>query len=188
MSFVVDRRDFLKATAAGMAALAVPSVLPAADAKDPYLGFKMGLQSYSLREFKKTEEALEPVFAGVAWIDRAEPLDLTHSDPQPDVSVIAGRFENYADHPTTALLVVEVADATLSYDLTTKAELYATAGIPDYWVLDVTGRELHVFRDPVADASLGITAYQSRQTFGPADSVSLLAAPTASVRVADLLP
>ncbi len=58
MSFVVDRRDFLKATAAGMAALAVPSVLPAADAKDPYLGFKMGLQSYSLREFK-AEQALE---------------------------------------------------------------------------------------------------------------------------------
>ena len=58
MSFVVDRRDFLKATAAGMAALAVPAVLPAADTKDPYLGFKMGLQSYSLREFK-AEQALE---------------------------------------------------------------------------------------------------------------------------------
>lgn len=137
---------------------------------------------------RKTAELLETVFAGVAWIGRNDPLDLTHSDPQPDVSVIAGRFENYADHPTTALLVVEVADATLSYDLTTKAELYATAGILDYWVLDVTGRELHVFRDPLANASLGITAYQSRQTFGPADSVSPLAAPTASVRVADLLP
>ena len=59
MSFVVDRREFLKATAAGVAALAVPSALTAADAKDPYLGLKLGLQSYSLREFKKTEEALE---------------------------------------------------------------------------------------------------------------------------------
>ena len=59
MSYVFDRRDFLKATAAGVAALTVPAVLPAADAKDPYLGLKLGLQSYSLREFKKTEEALE---------------------------------------------------------------------------------------------------------------------------------
>ena len=58
MSFVVDRREFLRATAAGVAALAVPSVLPAADAKDPYLGFKMGIQSYSLRGFK-AEPALE---------------------------------------------------------------------------------------------------------------------------------
>lgn len=58
MSFVVDRREFLKATATGVAALAVPSLLTAADAKDPYLGLKVGLQSYSLREFK-VEQALE---------------------------------------------------------------------------------------------------------------------------------
>jgi inosose dehydratase len=58
MSLVVDRRDFLKATAVGAAALALPSVLRAADGKDPYLGFKMGIQSYSLREFT-AEQALE---------------------------------------------------------------------------------------------------------------------------------
>ena len=58
-------------------------------------------------------------------------LNLTHSEPQPDVAVFAGQLRSYADHPTTALLVVEVSDTTLSDDLTTKAELYATAGIAE---------------------------------------------------------
>jgi Uma2 family endonuclease len=133
---------------------------------------------------------LERAFAGSAWVSRNEqPLALTDSDPQPDVMVVAGRFEDYTDHPTTALLVVEVADTTLANDTTTKAELYATAGITDYWVLDVENRCLHVFRDPQPlPAGLGATAYQSHLTLGPTERVAPLAAPGASVLVSELLP
>jgi hypothetical protein len=138
---------------------------------------------------RKTAELLERVFAGVAWVGRADPINLTHSDPQPDVAVFSGRFEDYTTHPTTALLIVEVADATLSNDLTTKAELYATANIADYWVLDVENRQLHVFRDPQPlPTGLGATAYRAHLTLDPTDRVSPLAAPTASVLVSDLLP
>jgi Uma2 family endonuclease len=137
---------------------------------------------------RKTAELLEPVFAGVAWVGRADPINLTHSDPQPDVAVFAGRFEDYTTHPTTALLIVEVADSTLTNDTTTKAELYATAGIADYWVLDVENRQLHVFRDPQHNATLEATAYQTHDIFGPNDRVSPLAAPGASILVSDLLP
>jgi Uma2 family endonuclease len=105
---------------------------------------------------RKTVAELERVFVGVAWVGAANPFHLTHSEPRPDVAVFAGRFEDYTTHPTTALLVVEVADTTLAFDTTTKAELYATANVAEYWVLDVTGRELHVFRDPgPLPASLG---------------------------------
>ena len=138
---------------------------------------------------RKTAEVLERAFAGVAWVDRAEPLDLAESDPQPDVSVHPGRFEDYTGHPTTALLLVEVSDATLDFDLATKAELYATAGVPEYWVLDVTGRQLVVFRDPQPlAAALGAVAYQTRLTLAATDSVSPLHAPNVTVAVADLLP
>ena len=138
---------------------------------------------------RKTAEVLERAFAGVAWVGRGDPIDLAPSEPQPDVAVFAGRFEDYSDLPTTALLIVEVSDATLSNDLTTKAELYATAGIAEYWVLDVTGRQLHVFRDPLPlPAGLGTTAYRSHATLGPADHVAPLAAPAASITVSDLLP
>jgi len=135
----------------------------------------------------KTADVLRAVFAGAGWVNEQSPFPTAGSDPEPDVVVAPGRRDDYMDHPTAALLVVEVADATLDKDTTTKAEMYATAGIADYWVLDLDGRRLHVFRDPrpIPD---GGAAYRSRTTHGPADAVAPLAAPTAAVRVADLLP
>ena len=70
-----------------------------------------------------------------------------------DVAVVVGSIDDYAiDHPTTAVLVVEVADDTVFDDVTTQAELYASAGIADYWIvrrggltkraLKLQGREL----------------------------------------------
>jgi len=139
---------------------------------------------------RKTAELLERIFVGMGWVSRNEqPLALTDSDPQPDVMVVAGRFEDYSDHPTTALLVVEVTDSPLARDTTTKAELYASAGVTDYWVIDLDNHRLLVFRDPIAlPAGLGATAYRTQLTLGPTDSVAPLAALAAACRVGDLLP
>ncbi len=138
---------------------------------------------------RKTAEVMERAFAGLGWVARQEPLALIDSDPEPDVSILPGRFEDYADHPQTALLIIEVADSSLDNDTTTKSELYATAGVPDYWVLDLEHRQLLVFREPVPlPPGLGATAYRIHLTFGPDETVSPLAAPTAVVKVADLLP
>lgn len=92
-------------------------------------------------------------------------------------------------HPTpkeTGLLV-EVADTTLDTDMTEKAELYAVVGVPEYWLVDLNARVLHVLRDPGTVAANG-TAYRSQQQLGPDDSVAPLAAPDRAVKVADLLP
>ncbi len=122
---------------------------------------------------RKTADRLRVAFAGQGWVSEQSPLPFADSAPEPDVWVVPGRFEDYTDHPTTALLIVEVSDSTLNYDLTTKAELYATAGVPEYWVLDVTGRQLVVFRDPrPLAAALGAVAYQTRLTLAATDSVT----------------
>lgn len=81
------------------------------------------------------------------------PLALTDQDePEPDVAVVAGTIDDYAtQHPTTAVLVVEVSDTSLPYDRTAKAALYARSGIPTYWIIDLvhdcvevrTGPTLH---------------------------------------------
>jgi Uma2 family endonuclease len=114
----------------------------------------------------------------------------TDNDPGPDIAVVSGIRRDYTGHPpTTALLVVEVAFSSLSVDMTEKAELYATAGVQDYWVIDIEHRQLHMFRDPQSLAvGLGATAYRTHLTLAPADRVSPLAAPTASILVSDLLP
>ena len=57
--------------------------------------------------------------------------------------------------------MVEVADSTLAFDLNTKAALYARAGIPEYWVLDVKGQRLMVHRDPSGGRYQSVIAYLS---------------------------
>lgn len=137
----------------------------------------------------KTANVLEQAFAGIGWISRGEPISLAESDPEPDVAVIAGKFEDYSDHPTTAVLVVEVSHTTLFEDTTTMAEMYAEAGIADYWVLDIDGKQLLEFRDPAPlPVGLGATAYRNQRAYGPNDSVAPLAAPNFPIRVGDLLP
>ena len=110
-------------------------------------------------------------------------------DPEPDVAVLAGPSHTNRTHPTSALLVVEVADSSFDYDTQDKGNLYAAAGIADYWVVDVAGQALFVFRDPAPEpnARFGHT-YSTRSRLEPTESVAPAAAATASVRVADLLP
>ena len=112
------------------------------------------------------------------------------NDPSPDLVVVQGTREDYATkQATSAVLVVEVADSSLFLDTTTKAELYATAQVPEYWVIDLENRRVLVFRDPVPlPTGLGATAYRSHTTFDPNDSFSPLAAPHVTVRACDLLP
>jgi Uma2 family endonuclease len=54
------------------------------------------------------------------------------------------------DHPTYALLIIELAESSLKKDLGLKAKLYARAGIPDYWVVDLNERTIVVHRTPEA--------------------------------------
>jgi Uma2 family endonuclease len=76
------------------------------------------------------------------------------SVPQPDLALLKPRADSYSGaHPTPAdvLLVIEVADTTLAFDLGTKVQLYARAGIPEAWVIDLQDRAVRVFRDPSAN-------------------------------------
>ncbi|MCI0463479.1 MAG: Uma2 family endonuclease [Gemmataceae bacterium] len=128
------------------------------------------------------QEAIRIAF-GAGWRIRGQsPLVLGQdTDPEPDLAVIPGTPRGSAGHPTTADLVVEVADSSLDFDTNEKRLLYARAAIREYWVVDINGRRLLVYRDPRAGD------YATQQTFGPAEVVSPLAVPSATVRVADLL-
>ena len=128
------------------------------------------------------EGAIQTAFGVGWWLRHQSPLILGQDiDPEPDLAVVPGTPRDYTGHPTTADLVVEVSDSSLDFDTNEKRLLYATAGIRDYWVVDINGRRLLVYRDPQAGD------YATQQAFGPADAVSPLAVPTAVVQVADLL-
>ena len=76
---------------------------------------------------------------------------MPRSEPQPDLAVVRRTAEGYRhSHPTghDVLLLIEVSDTTSRYDLTRKARLYAMHGIPEYWVVDLTGRRIVRHRMP----------------------------------------
>src|SRR5262249_7199715 len=91
-------------------------------------------------------EALRAIFTRENfWVRMQMPLDLVFdSDPQPAVAVVAGSKATHTEHPTTALLVVEVSDSTLTIDRGRKASLYARAGIADYWVVNLFDQQVEV--------------------------------------------
>jgi Uma2 family endonuclease len=112
------------------------------------------------------------------------------SEPEPDIAVVVGAPRDYLDaHPATAVLVIEVADTSLSIDRSVKSHLYARAGIPEYWILNLTDRTLEVHRQPgpMAEQPLG-HSYQFLQCLDVSQSVCPLAAAGCSISVADLLP
>jgi Uma2 family endonuclease len=93
-----------------------------------------------------------------AVVSVQNPLVLSErSAPQPDVMLLRPRPDRYyTSHPVAAdaLLVVEVADTTLQYDLEVKRPLYARAGVAELWIVAIDRRELHVFREPELDYSI----------------------------------
>lgn len=137
----------------------------------------------------KTQRALERVFGIKVWVRVQMPLIVDpDSEPEPDLAVVPGTPDDYRnEHPRSALLVVEVSDTTLSLDRHRKRAIYARAGIQEYWIVNLAERCLEVYRDPVASPEQA-SEYRSSQKLSPSESLAPLAAPTATVAVADLLP
>ena len=110
--------------------------------------------------------------------------DRPASQPEPDGTVLNRsvlEFQNSRPKPTDIRLIVEVSDSSLAFDLSVKAALYARAGIVEYWVLDINARRMVVHREPEAGVYRSVVAY------GEEESVTPLAAPSAALRVGDVL-
>ncbi len=136
----------------------------------------------------RTYDLIRDRFGSGFWVRMQLPLALGEdSDPEPDVSVVVGKREDYSDHPTTAALVIEVADSSLAYDSGEKAEIYAASRIPEYWVLDLNHRQLIVFRDPLPGTASQGYEYADRFTVDAAGTINPIAAPHVQILVADML-
>ncbi len=81
------------------------------------------------------------------------------------------------------------SDTTVRYDQTTKAQIYARAGVEEYWVLILKTRTLEIRRDPISLPELpGGYGYRSLTLYRESDTVTPMHAPNAILRIADLLP
>lgn len=134
---------------------------------------------------RATVAALRTVFGEGFDVNPQLPIPLGESMPEPDVMVLGGTWRDYVlrhPRPEEVSLLVEVADASrLDHDRKQKSRIYATAGIREYWILNLVDRRLEVHRQPQADGTYGeVRHYRETESCGPMGRDM--------IKVADLLP
>lgn len=92
-----------------------------------------------------------------------------YNEPEPDL-VLSSALDR-APEPDDVLLLVEVADSSLAYDCETKLPLYAQAGIPEVWIVNLDDRQVEMHRDPSEDF------YRTRQIAARGDTITVQARP-----------
>jgi len=127
---------------------------------------------------------LNLIFArrGDVMVSVQNPLRLQRSEPEPDLVVL--RADVPRDRPPTpedTLLVVEVADSSLGYDRGTKAPLYARAGVPELWIVDLGGERIEAHQDPSP------AGYRTVRLFVRGERLAPLFAPDLSIEIDAIL-
>ena len=137
--------------------------------------------NYHAAIVRRLNNLLNASLTSQAIVDVQNPVRISeHSEPEPDIMILPFRDDYYAETgvtPKDVLLLIEVSDSTLCYDRNTKLSLYATASIPEVWIVDVNKQQLEVYRQPNGER------YQSMQTLAREDTVTATQLPlTAQIK------
>jgi Uma2 family endonuclease len=128
---------------------------------------------------------LKALFANRAKVRVQLPITLAPgSEPEPDFAIVRideNRYRDRHPQPQDVLLLIEVADSTLRRDRTYKADIYAKAGIGEYWIVDIKKRQVVVLQDPQAGV------YQSERTFTQNDQIAPLLLPDVLINLHHLI-
>ena len=101
------------------------------------------------------------------------------SEPEPDIAVVPNGDDD--EHPSQALLIIEVANASLRYDREDKAPLYAASGFQEYWIVNLRDRVVEVHRHARGDVWTEVVHHPREATLSP------LAFPDVMIELALLL-
>jgi Uma2 family endonuclease len=110
-------------------------------------------------------------------------LDI-YSEPEPDVALLKPAPDDYASHhpaPDDVLLLIEVADTTLDFDRGKKLQIYARAGISEFWIVNLQDSAIEVYREP------HFTGYERKSILKAGDKASPAGFPQEELDVAELL-
>ena len=128
-----------------------------------------------------TAKYLRLLLGDRAEISEAHPITLPNNDsePEPDLAILRTPdtlYQTRHPFPEDIFWLIEIASSNLAKDLGVKRDLYAQAGIPEYWVMNLQTLELIVFRDPMANK------YRSEVCLS-GGNISLLAFPDVSIDI-----
>jgi len=136
-------------------------------------------------------QALERLIAEGWYVDSQEPITTLDSEPEPDVTVVRGDTLDYLDrhpNPEEVALVVEVAEATLKRDRSTKKRVYARAGIAVYWLINLVNQQIEVYTQPTQSGKQ--PDYKQHHLYYPGDMLPVILNGTeiGQIAVRELLP
>ena len=119
------------------------------------------------------------------------PVGIGTSEPEPDAAVVRGNTRTFAErHPQSAeiALIIEISDTTLRGDREVKGPIYARAGIPIYWIVNLPEAKIEVYTEPSGPTET--PGYAVRRDYAPDDSLPLIldGVTLAHLPVSDLLP
>ncbi|HLP90050.1 MAG TPA: Uma2 family endonuclease [Nostocaceae cyanobacterium] len=133
----------------------------------------------------RTQRILNQRLGDKVLIRTQSPVTLdNYSEPEPDIAIVKPHPLDYEDHhpySSEVFLIIEIADTSLKFDREIKSLAYAKSGVIDYWVLDVNGHKLYVYRLPNA------AGYQSEGILSENLTISPLAFPECEIRINELL-
>jgi Uma2 family endonuclease len=119
------------------------------------------------------KDILTPL-VGTKWVIRVQSaITLRDSEPEPDLAIVTAPHERYRQRhpgPRDIALVVEVVDSTLEFDRGDKLRVYARAGLPVYWIVNLVDNCVEVYTEPRGGKS---PIYRKRVDLGPDDAISL---------------
>ena len=136
-------------------------------------------------------DALAEIVALEYYVDAQEPVTTSDSEPEPDLLVVRGTRRDYTDRqpgPDEVVMVVEVADTTLRRDRGVKKRIYAAAGLPTYWIVNLKERQIEVYTGPTGRTKR--PTYTQRQDYRPEETIPVVIDNTevGRIRVQEVLP
>jgi Uma2 family endonuclease len=124
---------------------------------------------------RRLRSALERILPADWYVESQEPVTTADSEPEPDVLVVRAELRDNLERqpgPEDVALVVEVADSSLRLDRGTKKRIYARAGIPVYWIVNLIEQQIEVYIDPSGPQKR--RDYRRRQDYGPSDAIPVV--------------
>lgn len=135
-------------------------------------------------------DLLKPIFPAGSLVLSQNPITLSESEPEPDFSASEPPRSKYKDRnpgPEEVYLVVEVADSSLAFDSNEKLEMYAAAGVPVYWIVNLIDKRIEVYTKPKGGKKPG---YGKVTKYKPSDDVPVTIAgkKRGTIAVSAILP
>lgn len=140
---------------------------------------------------QRIRQTLEQLVPSGWYVEAQEPITTADSEPEPDITIIRGKRDDYLEqqpHSENVTLVIEVSDATLQRDRSLKLRIYANARIPVYWIVNLQERQIEVYTEAAGEDEQA--QYQQQKIYQEVDSVPLIIAEkeVGTIKVADILP